>query len=93
MTESREPRRNEDPAARTEAELARPDAELARALPVEPVDASLRMRVQRLARAAHERREEGESFFWQDALVPGALVIAGLFYAAGALQKLAEIFG
>ncbi|MBN8612838.1 MAG: hypothetical protein J0L92_19745 [Deltaproteobacteria bacterium] len=67
--------------------------ELERALPVEPIDASLRMRVQRAARASFERREERSVFFWQDALVPGTLLVAGVFYAAGALQKLVEIFG
>lgn len=68
-------------------------SELERALPVEPIDASLRMRVQRLARASYERRDESRGFFWQDTLVPGTLLVAGVFYAAGALQKLVEIFG
>ncbi|MBX7193845.1 MAG: hypothetical protein K1X94_17465 [Sandaracinaceae bacterium] len=68
------------------------ETELSHALPVEPVDASLRMRVQRAARAAYER-EERVSFVWTDALVPGTLLLTGAFYLAGALQKLAEIFG
>jgi len=68
-------------------------AELERALPVEPVDASLRMRVQRSARASYERTPEPTTLVWQDALVPATLILAGLVYGAGALQKLAEIFG
>lgn len=76
----------DDPSAVTERELER-------ALPVEPIDASHRMRVQRAARAAYERREERTAFFWQDTLVPGTLLVAGALYLAGALQKLLEIFG
>lgn len=67
-------------------------AHLERALPVEPVDASLRMRVQRAARASYERTPEA-ALVWQDALVPATLVLTGLLYGAGALQRLAEIFG
>lgn len=67
--------------------------DLARALPVEPLDASVRMRVQRAARAAYDQREERSVFFWQDALVPGTLLVTGALYLAGALQKLIEIFG
>lgn len=68
-------------------------SELERALPVEPIDASLRMRVQRAARASYERVEDRRAFVWQDTLVPGTLLVAGIFYVAGALQKLVEIFG
>jgi len=68
-------------------------SELARVLPVEPLDASLRMRVQRAARARYDGREEHAAFFWQDALVPGTLILTGALYVAGALQKLVEIFG
>lgn len=68
-------------------------SELARALPLEPLDASLRMRVQRAARAGYEGREPEAAFFWQDTLVPGTLIVAGALYVVGALQKLVEIFG
>ncbi len=67
--------------------------ELERALPVEPIDASLRMRVQRAARASYEGTESRSAFLWQDALVPATLLVAGVVYAAGALSKLVEIFG
>ena len=68
-------------------------SELERALPVEPVDASLRMRVQRAARASYEGTSERAGLVWQDALVPATLILTGIVYGAGALQKLAEIFG
>ena len=68
-------------------------SELERALPVEAVDASLRMRVQRAARVSYERTPERTVLLWQDALMPAMLVLTGLVYGAGALQKLAEIFG
>jgi len=68
-------------------------SELERALPVEPVDASLRMRVQRAARASYEGTSERASLLWQDAIVPATLILTGIVYGAGALQKLAEIFG
>jgi hypothetical protein len=68
-------------------------SELTGALPVEPIDASLRMRAQRAARAVYEKREERSLWLWQDTLVPGTLLLTGALYFAGALQKLLEIFG
>jgi hypothetical protein len=68
-----------------------PPRELEQALPVVPVDASLRMKVQRAARASYEG-ERGPTFVWHEALVPATLILAGLLYGVGALQQLAQIF-
>ncbi|GAB4196155.1 MAG: hypothetical protein OHK0013_03110 [Sandaracinaceae bacterium] len=65
--------------------------ELEQALPVVPVDASLRMKVQRAARA-HYEGEHVSAFVWHEALVPATLILAGVLYGIGALQQLAQIF-
>lgn len=70
-----------------------PPRELEEALPVAPVDASVRMRVQRAARAAYEGERAGTTFVWHEALVPATLILAGVLYGVGALQQLATIFG
>jgi hypothetical protein len=70
-----------------------PPTELEEALPVAPIDASVRMRVQRAARAAYEGERPGARFVWHEALVPATLILAGVLYGAGALQQLVAIFG
>ena len=68
-------------------------SELERALPVEPVDASLRMRVQRAARASYEGTSERAGLVWQDALVPATLILTGIVYGTVLLVVAYQIVG
>lgn len=66
---------------------------LKEALPVIPIDPSLRMRVQRKARGIYDGEKTSLEWSWQDRVVPMTLLLAGLMYGVGAFERLVAIYG
>jgi len=66
---------------------------LKEALPVTPIDPSMRMRVQRKARGLYEGEKAAFEWTWQDRLVPITLLLAGFMYGIGAFERLIAIYG
>ena len=69
------------------------DRSLKEALPVTPMDPSMRMRVQRKARGVYDGEKASLQWSWQDRVVPVTLLLAGFMYGVGAFERLVAIYG